>query len=102
MRISAGIEKICAERVRQMTAKGYTLDHDLAKSEAGDLVSLAQNYLYTEACLRTDAPDPEAHIDDRLSALSKAGALIAAEIDLVLNLKHGVEANSTIGGIWRA
>jgi hypothetical protein len=105
MRISAGIEKICAERLRQMTSKGHSLDADLSKHEPGSLLALALERVEQVCDLMTlkalDAVTGNLE-DVNANLLAEAGALIAAEIDLILNKKLGVEANATIGGIWRA
>ena len=90
---SKGARLIAAERVRQVTAEGWTPEHDAAHAEdvlaaaaacyaipprlrkfPGDLVAL---WPWAPAYWK---PTP----DDRVRELVKAGALIAAEIDRLL------------------
>lgn len=90
----SGIERIAAERRRQIEAEGWTAEHD-DEHDCGELVSAATCYAAaaqarandsTTACpsiaelwpwsLRWWKPSP-----DPIRNLEKAGALIAAEID---------------------
>lgn len=91
---------ICAERVRQMVRKGYTLDHDLSRYEGGELLDMVIDRC-TNVYNSIGAEWSELSHEERIKELAESGALIAAEIDLLLNKKNGIQANSTIGGIWR-
>lgn len=83
-----GAERIAAERQRQIGAEGYTLAHD-NQHVHGELASMAAKYAlphhWREWCSTplwivkewSFRPSP----DDRIKELTKAGALIAAEID---------------------
>ena len=92
-----GIERIAAERARQVEEKGYTPAHDDTHT-AGELAeaaiayalagygkhALAHQFLPWEADLGPAFADP-------IRALEKAGALIAAEIDRLLRLDGGTD-----------
>lgn len=88
-----GLELIIAERERQITQEGWTAEHDAEHTE-GQLAMAAACYAFDAVALPTiDAkrfifdnwpwsrkwwkPTP----DDTIRQLTKAGALIAAEID---------------------
>lgn len=83
---------IAAERERQITSEGRSLEHD--RSHSGDqLAQAAAAYLlppeYREAGIPPhiwpwDAWDWKPTPHDRVRELVKAGALIAAEIDRLL------------------
>ncbi len=98
----SGIELIAAERDRQINEEGWCASHD-AEHTSGELSLLAACYIlknYTFA-------DLEKQVESELSAywgsdewlkyknvirdLTKAGALIAAEIDRIL--KDNAEGN---------
>ncbi len=95
---SRGVDLIAAERRRQVTEEGYTPDHDAAHSDL-DLALAAAAYA-TPAILRgarratprDDSPaiwpwhedDWKPSPDDRVRELTKAGSLIAAEVDRLL------------------
>lgn len=90
-----GIERIAAERKRQIEKEGWTAEHD-AKFINGQLAGAAICYAMTEN-MRKFEGDMETGImtrlwpfnkswwkpspDNRIRELEKAGALIAAEID---------------------
>ena len=85
---SPGVALIAAERSRQVTAKGYTPEHD-AEHGGGELAEAAVAYAlaangdgaYREFWpFRGDAFQPGGPV----RALTKAGALIAAELDRLL------------------
>lgn len=91
-----GVSAIRAERQRQIEAEGFTLEHD-AQHEGGELALAAATYAWVSAHAHTpdefraeivDASWPWSPEDfkpvDRMTALVKAGALIAAEIDRVI------------------
>lgn len=103
-----GVELIAAERQRQITEKGYTADHDDCHSD-GELALAAvcyasprRLYIKTEySGERIDFSEPwpwwdesvsvfceeELSLLERIALLSKAGALIAAEIDRLQRLR---------------
>ena len=75
-----GAQLIYAERERQIRIFGYNSEHDDAHSD-GQLTMLAEKYMFgSKAGLNTT-------VDGRIYELSKAGALIAAEIDRLQRTK---------------
>ena len=87
-----GVERIAAERMRQVEAKGYTAEHDdqhtdgtilrAALAYAQEAYALETGYiLWSSHWLWKPSPDP-------IRNLEKAGALIAAEIDRLQRLKQ--------------
>lgn len=91
--MSTGVERIAAERQRQITDEGYTPQHD-AEHDGGDLALAAAVYAAhatPEFDASTQFPrlslwpwrDEDFKPVDRLTCLVKAGALIAAEIDRI-------------------
>jgi hypothetical protein len=94
-----GIERIAAERKRQIEEEGFTAEHE-DQWQMGELIKAAIWHLYPgekknklQQIFRHWAakglkPSP----DNRIRDLEKAGALIAAEIDRILRLeeKHEV------------
>ena len=99
--MSTGIELIATERQRQIAEEGWTAEHDSQHTE-GELAMAAIAYIEADD---TDEPGklftaasgfwpwsgewwkPK----DRIRNLVSAGALIAAEIDRLLQLKGGKE-----------
>jgi hypothetical protein len=95
-----GIERIAAERKRQIEEKGCTAEHD-DQWEDGELSRAAASYAYPpdngihsswRVALWPWAdewyrPTPE----NRIRELEKAGALIAAEIDRLQRLEEKEE-----------
>lgn len=97
-----GAELIAKERVRQIEEEGWTKEHDSSHHE-GDLVMAAVCYASPDTELYyiegdgTEVPvgwpwdvawwKPSG---DRVKDLTKAGALIAAEIDKINNSKKGL------------
>jgi hypothetical protein len=95
--MKSGIEIIAAERERQITQEGWSLEHD-AQYSNGELTDAA-------ICYASNRPKEQGFMlpipsrwpwhrdwwkptpDDRIRELAKAGALIAAEIDRLLNDK---------------
>lgn len=91
-----GVQLIAAERQRQISVEGWTPEHD-AEHDSGELASAAAAYALNAACLLNpfngtpieDTPDmwpwkpswwkPK----DPVSDLTRAGALIAAELDRI-------------------
>lgn len=116
-----GVEAIAAERARQMAAEGYDGKHDDCHG-GGELPRAAACYamperLYVQRIFadqvnfcdpwpwdsrfdkrpvksRGNVVDPEgATVVERLALLTKAGALIAAEIDRLLRTRAGRALN---------
>jgi hypothetical protein len=89
---ATGIERIAAERQRQIEAEGWTPEHDDAHADA-ELVRAAICYAqhgsgfdFGSECNHHylwpwDQSWWKADPDNRVRSLEKAGALIAAEID---------------------
>ena len=80
----SGVERIAAERKRQMSVKGWTPEHDDGHSNF-ELLKAAICYAneYLDSVPKSwpweqEAWKPSTHI---IRSLEKAGALIAAEID---------------------
>ena len=75
-----GVQLIRAERERQVSVKGYNSEHDDTHSD-GQLTLFAEKYMLGSKARLSGS------IDARISELSKAGALIAAEIDRLQRTK---------------
>lgn len=99
------ISLIEAERFRQINEEGYTAEHDDVEKEddlstAGALYALnGDNRGHMLPCWPYDfeywKPDKTHTIEGRIKELSKAGALIAAEIDrLNRKIKNNVKKSS--------
>ena len=100
-----GAELITAERTRQIFEEGFLAEHDAGHSEE-ELVNAAHCYLNALRARETFGnydiplrwpweeewwkPTP----DDRIKELTKAGALIAAEIDRLLRLNRPLKIQS--------
>ena len=93
-----GIERISAERERQIDVEGWTLEHD-NQHKGGELARAAAFYalpliedidaalsegIYWPFDEKECKPSPE----NRIRELEKSGALIAAEIDRLLRLEY--------------
>ena len=78
--IICGVELISKERERQINEKGYTSEHD-DRCYGNTLAMLAERYIFGSSS-KLNSTDEE-----RIVELSKAGALIAAEIDRLQRLK---------------
>ncbi len=99
--MKTGIEIIAVERERQIAQEGWTAEHD-KRHDRGELAMAAACYAFPKEIInyRNNTafvslkrfhlwpwhpkwwkPTP----DDRIRELAKAGALIAAEIDRLLN-----------------
>ena len=99
----SGAERIAAERARQINTEGWSSGHDDQQDE--ELAKAAAIYatpdhwrLYRGIVRRSDAVPAEWPWDaewwkpcpkDRIKELTKAGALIAAEIDRLLRRTTG-------------
>ena len=86
-----GIELIAKERARQVTVEGWSAEHDKEHSK-GELLIAALCYAKPGVTSQTPMPDKWPFevkwwkpSDDPTMNLTKAGALIAAEID---RLRH--------------
>lgn len=85
-----GIERIAAERKRQVEEEGWTTEHD-AEHVDGSLAMAACHYVFPGARQITGLWPPswacgwdKRGATNRIRDLEKAGALIAAEIDRLL------------------
>lgn len=96
-----GIELITQERNRQVKEEGYDMQHDLSESDnqialAAVCYALPREYryintiwdenLYPPYFWRWGMQDWKPSPDNRIRELQKAGALIAAEIDRLIEL----------------
>ena len=90
-----GIELIAEERQRQIEVEGWTAEHD-KQHDFSQLAFAAAAYALPDYCKTKDFK--RTHLwpwdsrawkpsDDRVKELTKAGALIAAEIDRLQNEK---------------
>ena len=95
---SKGIELITKERERQIEVKGWSEEHD-KQHDCGELSDLAVCYAlrpYWRKRISIPMIDPFAFgvfkpdPNNRIRELTKAGALIAAEIDRLLNKESEV------------
>jgi len=100
--MESGIEVITKERKRQIEKEGYTSLNDQEYQE-GELANAAAYYALTDELIdfmdQNWGNDMHLHIwpfdlnsikktpKDRIRELAKAGALIAAEIDRINNIK---------------
>lgn len=102
--MKTGIDYISAERERQVNEEGFTTENDM-RYQDGELISAAVCYAIPEHHRVNSTISPFFRIrvlptwpwdvkwwkpshGDRIRELSKAGALIAAEIDRLLALKQ--------------
>jgi hypothetical protein len=101
-----GVERIAAERKRQIEVEGWTPEHDDQHKE-GQLALASIGYAYFAAQTKGDRnydrryatpeewpwslnwwkPSEGNTVPDRIRELEKAGALIAAEIDRLIRLE---------------
>lgn len=80
-----GAVRIFNERIRQVNAEGYTPEHD-DEHDTGELLAAAIAYINEDP--REWPWDGEPKLKgDRLSDLTKAGALVAAEIDRLIRVQ---------------
>jgi hypothetical protein len=93
-----GAELIAAERQRQIDVEGWTPEHDDLHS-AGELQQAARCYMSSRAGTYFLDHVPSSWpwdydwwkpSDDPIRNLTKAGALIAAEIDRLNRLRHPI------------
>ena len=92
--MKTGVEFITAERERQIQEEGWDIEHDQIANSDEQLAMAAVSYALPETYREYDLnirntwpwdlkwfkPTP----NDRIRELSKAGALIAAEIDRII------------------
>ena len=106
MKRPSGAELIAAERQRQIADEGWTASHDDNHHDEGELAIAAACYaLPHDERMRTIweerlvtllwpwdwcrwKPAPKKTIKHRIRELTKAGALIAAEIDRLQRAQH--------------
>jgi hypothetical protein len=86
---STGINVIAQERREQIEKHGFSMKNDL-KYNNNELVDAAAQYLLTDAvsCWPENWKEEDYKPGDRIEELKRAGALIAAEIDRLLMIKH--------------
>lgn len=95
-----GATRIAAERVRQVEVEGWTAEHDAEEHAGGDLVEAAIAYLENSDprevpdCWPWDASWWKPSEEDPIRNLEKAGALIAAEIDRLLEQRRAAEGGA--------
>lgn len=99
--VAEGVKRIAAERQRQIEREGWTLEHD-DEHEHGELAVAGAWYAIqgTDATMEYPDDDPEGSgwpwgkqwckPKDDIANLTRAGALIAAEIDRLLRREKGV------------
>ncbi|SIA42605.1 Uncharacterised protein [Mycobacteroides abscessus subsp. abscessus] len=80
--VSDGASRIVAERLRQITSEGYSLEHD-REHGAGQLAAAAAAYLTGSSEPWPWSPDSLKLSGDISRNLERAGALIAAAIDVL-------------------
>jgi hypothetical protein len=85
--MKTGIELIAEERQRQIEKEGWSLKHDQIHTD-GQLAIAASVYADIENSHKWpwDKESFKPTPNDRIKELTKAGALIAAEIDRLQNL----------------
>lgn len=89
-----GAELIANERNRQIKKIGYSLHDDFVNNSEGELLAAALHYMGVTNVFpwpwKTQAPEGKSAIskEDLINRLTKAGALIAAEIDRIANAEH--------------
>lgn len=100
MKETTGIELVKKERLRQINEEGYSWRHD--DQETCHQLSDAAIVYASTAPLRHNVmhlwswdkkffkPDKTYTIDGRIKDLTKAGALICAEIDRLIRLKERI------------
>lgn len=92
--VSDGASRIVAERRRQIASEGYSLDHDRGLG-AGQLAGAAEAYLTGSPQSWPWSPDSLKLSGDISRNLEKAGALIAAAIDVLRHPGDGSQSDST-------
>ncbi len=97
-RRSVGASLISVERERQVAVEGWTPDHDDEHTES-ELLAAAICYAHNAGNFKMTSPrawpwseDAWKPTGDRIRDLTKAGALIAAEIDRLIRL-NGRQSN---------
>ncbi len=81
--MKTGIELIAEEREWQISAMGWTADHDDTHTEE-EMVSAAVAYAWNNEDMWPWEAEAWKPSDDQICNLTKAGALIAAEIDRLI------------------
>ena len=96
---SYGVSLVGKERQRQITEEGYSFEHD-DKEDSHQLSDAAAVYACHASARHSLLhlwpwakeylkPDKDNTIDGRIRELTKAGALVCAEIDRLVRLKKG-------------
>lgn len=94
--MKTGIEIILEERIRQFESEGHTLENDLKQHDGSENLAMAAASYALPNSLKDTARRLFPWVDeyykptpnDRVKQLAKAGALIAAEIDRLQQLKQ--------------
>jgi hypothetical protein len=96
--MTVGTDLITAERKRQIESEGWTLEHDRIEHDGGDALAMAAVtyalpyywrdgkrmeffWPWIEDSFKPTATEANLPTENRIRELTKAGALIAAEID---------------------
>lgn len=99
--MKTGIERIAAERKRQIEVEGWDAEHDISINGDGQLARAAACYALDDDCRDLLGSDGMSLLwpwtklwwkpshENRIRELEKAGALIAAEIDRLQNTLEG-------------
>ena len=96
---SYGVSLVGKDRQRQITEEGYSFEHD-DREDSNQLSDAAAVYACHASARHSllhlwpwakeyFKPDKDNTIDGRIRELSKAGALVCAEIDRLVRLKKG-------------
>lgn len=85
---STGVELVAIERARQISHEGYSLEHD-QKHGAAQLAQAAQAYLTGSPKTWPWEPDSFKPSTDISRNLVRAGALVAAAIDVLTTAPTG-------------
>ena len=84
----SGANRILNERVRQINKEGYSYEHDDEHID-GEIAMAAAAYTIPEPKFWPWRDSEWKPSGDRIKDLTKAGALIAAEIDRLLRKQNG-------------
>lgn len=106
--MKTGIERIAAERARQISVEGWTPEND-DQYRTGELIDAGLSYAYgainvthpaLEAVPKEWPWDPQwwKPSEDPVRNLEKAGALFAAEIDRILRIREIAHICERCGG----
>lgn len=104
--MKTGIELIAEERQRQIDTENFSIKHDVKQYANNNQLELAavayampeelptqwqrENIYHRSNLFPWDKKWWKPSTDDRIKELQKAGALIAAKIDVLLSVKGGI------------